>query len=200
VWRLNRWAVVLCVCRAPFVHLPFYFSLCSWTRRRVLNPCLISHEFTSAFAVPSLTRTHLARLLSFLFSLKTPLALLCASLLSFLTRCCTFRHSFHRLHVHSHSPQAKSSANVVRRNVFMTGPRAGVNFNDGSAGGEVLEQNLVFNFVRETGDHGMFNSWDRQPIVHDGGAAGSVALSPATHHLVKNFIMNRNWLGSTNSG
>lgn len=34
------------------------------------------------------------------------------------------------------------------------GPRAGVNFNDGTKGGEVLEQNLIMNFVRESGDHG----------------------------------------------
>ena len=32
------------------------------------------------------------------------------------------------------------------------------NFNDGTAGGEVLEMNLVMNFVRESGDHGMFVS------------------------------------------
>ena len=51
--------------------------------------------------------------------------------------------------------KAKSRANIVRNNVFMNGPRAGVNFNDGSAGGEVLEGNLIMNFVRETGDHGM---------------------------------------------
>ena len=38
----------------------------------------------------------------------------------------------------------------------MNGPRAGVNFNDGTAGGEILERNLVFNFVRESGDHGMY--------------------------------------------
>ena len=30
---------------------------------------------------------------------------------------------------------------------------------DGTAGGEVLEGNLIFNGVRESGDHGMFNSW-----------------------------------------
>ena len=103
--------------------------------------------------------------------------------------------------------KAKSRANVVRKNVFMNGPRAGVrlkplpldcialwltayvflkvNFNDGTAGGEVLEMNLVMvrtaashnmrpticvctflnpvgsrlqNFVRESGDHGMFVS------------------------------------------
>lgn len=45
----------------------------------------------------------------------------------------------------------------------------------------------------------MFNSWDRQPIVHD-DEAGQVALNPATHQLRKNFIFNKNWLGSTNSG
>ena len=51
--------------------------------------------------------------------------------------------------------KAKSRENVVRNNVFTNGPRAGVNFNDGGAGGEVLEGNLIFNFVRESGDHGM---------------------------------------------
>ena len=33
--------------------------------------------------------------------------------------------------------KGKSNANTVRNNVFMNGPRAGVNFNDGTAGGEV---------------------------------------------------------------
>ena len=37
--------------------------------------------------------------------------------------------------------------------VVQNGPRAGVNFNDGGPGGEVLEGNLIYNFVRETGDH-----------------------------------------------
>lgn len=45
----------------------------------------------------------------------------------------------------------------------------------------------------------MQNSWDRQPIVHD-DEAGRVALNPATHQLRKNFIFNKNWLGTTNSG
>ncbi len=29
-------------------------------------------------------------------------------------------------------------------------------------GGNFLEKNLIFNMVRETQDHGTFNSWDRQ--------------------------------------
>jgi hypothetical protein len=39
--------------------------------------------------------------------------------------------------------------NTVRKNVFMNGPRSGVNWNDGAMGGEVLEHNLILNFVRE---------------------------------------------------
>ena len=49
--------------------------------------------------------------------------------------------------------------NVVRSNVFFNGPRSGVNFNDGAMGGELLEGNLLLNFVRESDDHGPFNSW-----------------------------------------
>ena len=37
----------------------------------------------------------------------------------------------------------------------MNGPRSGVNFNDGAMGGEVMENNLLLNFVRESNDHGM---------------------------------------------
>lgn len=40
-------------------------------------------------------------------------------------------------------------------------PRAGINVCDGSFGGHRLIDNLVFDTVRETGDHGPFNSWGR---------------------------------------
>ena len=30
------------------------------------------------------------------------------------------------------------------------GPRAGINFNDGFMGGNIVENNLIFNWVRET--------------------------------------------------
>ena len=33
-------------------------------------------------------------------------------------------------------------------NVFFSGPRAGMNFNDGFGGGNNVESNLLFNFVR----------------------------------------------------
>ena len=42
--------------------------------------------------------------------------------------------------------------NIVRRNVFHDGPRSGVNYNDGAMGGEVLEGNVLLNFVKESND------------------------------------------------
>jgi hypothetical protein len=46
------------------------------------------------------------------------------------------------------------------------GPRAHVNFNDGFRGGAHLDR-LLFNSCRESGDHGPFNSWDRDPYMLD---------------------------------
>jgi len=40
-------------------------------------------------------------------------------------------------------------------------PRAGINFGDGCWGGHVIEFCDVFDTVKETGDHGSFNSWGR---------------------------------------
>jgi hypothetical protein len=48
-------------------------------------------------------------------------------------------------------------------NVCYNGPRAGINYNDGFGGGNLFKGNVVFNAVRETGDHGNLNTWDRQP-------------------------------------
>ena len=61
--------------------------------------------------------------------------------------------------------QAKSCQNYIFGNIFYNGPRAGVNFNDGFGGGSKLLSNLLFNTCRESGDHGPFNSWDRQVYV-----------------------------------
>merc|ERR1712025_6779 len=63
--------------------------------------------------------------------------------------------------------QAKSCQNVITGNIFYNGPRAGINFNDGFGGGSEMAYNLMFNTCRESGDHGPFNSWDRQVYVTD---------------------------------
>ena len=58
------------------------------------------------------------------------------------------------------------SANAtIEGNVAFNMPRAGININDGFAGGHAIVKNLIFNSVRETSDHGCVNTWDRQPYV-----------------------------------
>lgn len=58
--------------------------------------------------------------------------------------------------------QAKSAQSTIQDNIFFHGPRAGMNFNDGFGGGSKVIGNLMFSTVMESGDHGPFNSWDRQ--------------------------------------
>jgi hypothetical protein len=58
----------------------------------------------------------------------------------------------------THPPQAISANTTLQDNVCYNGPRAGINWNDGFGGGNAIRGNLVFNQVRETGDHGPFNS------------------------------------------
>lgn len=48
-------------------------------------------------------------------------------------------------------------------------PRAGINIGDGCWGGHVIEFCDVFNTVKETGDHGSFNSWGRDRFWGLGG-------------------------------
>ena len=60
-------------------------------------------------------------------------------------------------------------SNTVSHNTTYKLPRAGICLNDGSWGGHVIEYNDVFDTVRETADHGPFNSWgkDRYWIWED---------------------------------
>ena len=79
-------------------------------------------------------------------------------------------------------------------NVMFNGPRAGINFNDGFGGGNLVEGNLVFNMVRETLEHGPFNSWDRQPYLTTVEDGHTPSLNPAQNNITRNFIIN-NYLG-----
>jgi hypothetical protein len=52
--------------------------------------------------------------------------------------------------------------NITVRHCSIYGvPRAGINIGDGCWGGHVIEFCDVFDTVKETGDHGSFNSWGR---------------------------------------
>ena len=59
-----------------------------------------------------------------------------------------------------------------------------------------MRNNLLFNLVRETTDHGPFNSWDRTPYVTrvEGsvGAAATTRVGPALSNITRNMIMC-NW-------
>lgn len=50
---------------------------------------------------------------------------------------------------------------TVDHNSIYHVPRAGINIGDGTWGGHRLTHNDVFDTVRESGDHGSFNSWGR---------------------------------------
>ena len=50
---------------------------------------------------------------------------------------------------------------TVRHNTIYHIPRAAICINDGTWGGHLIEDNDAFDTVRETGDHGPFNSWGR---------------------------------------
>ena len=48
--------------------------------------------------------------------------------------------------------------------------------------------NLILNAVRESGDHGPFNSWDRVPYITT-LRNGSASIIPAWNHINNNFII-----------
>ena len=98
--------------------------------------------------------------------------------------------------------QALTARSTVSSNVCYNGPRAGLNYNDGFFGGYDVSHNLLFNHVRETADHGPFNSWDRQPYLTDNGVRdgfpprakppglGHASLIARQSHVHHNFIIN----------
>ena len=86
--------------------------------------------------------------------------------------------------------QAVACQTEIVGNVFFNGPRAGININDGFGGGNRLENNLVFNMVRETSDHGAFNSWDRRPYVTTVKDGQTPSVDPAVTLITRNFLIS----------
>jgi hypothetical protein len=71
-------------------------------------------------------------------------------------------------------------------------PRAGINIGDGCWGGHVIEFCDIFDTVKETGDHGSFNSWGRDRFwgLKDAPAGDLPAL--ALLDVVKPVILRNN--------
>lgn len=55
---------------------------------------------------------------------------------------------------------------TVSHNSIYDTPRSGINISEGTWGGHIIEFNDVFSTVKETGDHGSFNSWGRDRYWH----------------------------------
>ncbi len=55
---------------------------------------------------------------------------------------------------------------TISHNSVYDTPRAGINISEGTWGGHVIEYNDIFDTVKETGDHGSFNSWGRDRFWH----------------------------------
>ena len=77
-------------------------------------------------------------------------------------------------------------------------PRAGININEGTFGGHIIENCDVFNTVLETGDHGSFNSWGRDRYWTPDGRKTVDAVQkkpglPFLDMLNSNIIRNNRW-------
>ena len=99
--------------------------------------------------------------------------------------------------IHELGAYIKQTAGVVQflsRDTFVgkcaifNVPRAGININDGFAGGLSIYNNVIFNTVRETSDHGPINSWDRQPYLVDHGEGPT--LIPRRNYITGNLLFN----------
>ncbi len=73
--------------------------------------------------------------------------------------------------------------------------RAGINVGEGAFGGHLIEFCDVFDTVRETHDHGSFNSWGRDRYWKLGGPTAEELPALAMLDMVKpNIIRNSRWL------
>src|ERR1700677_1459935 len=77
-------------------------------------------------------------------------------------------------------------------------PRAGINIGDGCWGGDVIEFCDIFDTVKETGDHGSFNSWGRDrywlPNIQVVNPWGKQAPElPKLDTVKPNILANNRW-------
>ena len=85
---------------------------------------------------------------------------------------------------------ATSGRTTFSKNVAYNGPRAGINLNDAFIHGHTISENLLFNWVRETQDHGPINTWNRAAYMFKGKADGLPTTVPEWTRITHNMIMN----------
>jgi hypothetical protein len=78
-------------------------------------------------------------------------------------------------------------------------PRAGINISEGTWGGHVIEYSDIFDTVKETGDHGSFNSWGRdrywnlKDVDLNTVTLGEQRNLPLLDVVEPNIIRNNRW-------
>ena len=77
-------------------------------------------------------------------------------------------------------------------------PRAGINIGDGCFGGHIVEYCDIFDTVKETGDHGSFNSWGRDrfwnsDINTTNAWVNKVPSLPLLDVVKPNILRNSRW-------
>ncbi|WP_229898309.1 right-handed parallel beta-helix repeat-containing protein [Streptomyces finlayi] len=83
---------------------------------------------------------------------------------------------------------------TVSGNTVHDGPRACIDINDGTWGGHLIEDNSLFNCVKETSDHGPINAWGRDrfwPLSADDATKKAYAKLDAMETTV--IRHNRIW-------
>jgi hypothetical protein len=91
---------------------------------------------------------------------------------------------------------------VIRNNKIHDIPRAGILINDGFCGGHFVEHNYIYDCVKETKDHGPFNSWGRERFwselfnhpeyVPNGGIPTKSPAGPITHDVIHTITVRNN--------
>ena len=71
-------------------------------------------------------------------------------------------------------------------------PRAGITFNDGAWGGHVLEHCDIWETVRESGEHGPFNSWGRERMWMAPKGEGGMIKKLVKHDAMTPTIIRNN--------
>lgn len=91
---------------------------------------------------------------------------------------------------------------TVTRNTIHHTPRSAITIGDGTFGGHTISHNDMFDTVRETGDHGPFNSWGRDRFWSLGGfvhdySYGDLKRPYAQYDAVETTVLEHNRLYGT---
>jgi len=78
--------------------------------------------------------------------------------------------------------------NTISHNLIYSLPRAGICVNDGWGGGHIIEFNEIYDTVRETTDHGPFNSWGRGRFYCLEQNHGQFSHASGYHEDEKNYV------------